>query len=56
VASVAVGGTAAMAVGIALSHFTGRRWWWSAARQLLIAAGAAAITYGIGAAVGVSGG
>ena len=56
VASVAVGGTAAVGVGIALSYFTGRRWWWSAIRQLLIAAVAAAITYGIGAVVGVSGG
>lgn len=56
VASVAIGATAAVAVGIALSHFTGRRWWWSAIRQLLIAAAAAAITFGIGAAVGVSGG
>lgn len=52
--SVIIGAVAAIAVGAGLSVFTQRTWWWSAGRQLLIAAGAAGITYGIGAAVGVS--
>jgi len=54
VASVVVAGGAAVAVGAALSVFTRRRWWWSALRQLAISAGAAAITFGIGSAVGVA--
>lgn len=54
-ASVAIGVVAAFAVGASLSFFTGRRWWWSAVRQLLIAGVAAAITFGIGAVMGVAG-
>jgi VIT1/CCC1 family predicted Fe2+/Mn2+ transporter len=51
--SVALGATAAFAVGAALAHFTGRSWLWSAGRQLLISGVAAAITYSIGHLIGV---
>jgi vacuolar iron transporter family protein len=54
VASVAAAGVAAVLVGAALAAFTLRPWWWSALRQLGISAVAAAVTYGIGSAVGVS--
>lgn len=53
--SVALGGIGALVVGAGLSVFTGRSWLWSAVRQLLIAAAAAAVTYSIGYAIGVSG-
>ena len=53
--SVIVTGVAALAVGGALSLFTGRRWWWSSLRQLGISAVAAAITYSIGRVVGTNG-
>ncbi len=52
--SVAVGAFAALVVGAGLSLFTRRRWWYSSLRQLAISAVAAAITYGIGHAVGSS--
>ena len=55
-ASVVVGVVASVLVGASLSMFTGRSWWWSALRQLLIGAAAAGVTFGIGVAVGVSGG
>ena len=54
-ASIVITAVAALAVGAALSIFTGRPWWWSALRQLLICAAAGAVTYGVGAAVGISG-
>jgi VIT1/CCC1 family predicted Fe2+/Mn2+ transporter len=54
VASVVAASVAAVIVGSALAAFTRRPWWWSAARQLGISAVAAAVTYGIGTAVGVS--
>jgi len=54
VASVVVGGLAALGVGAALAVFTHRSWWWSSLRQLLISAVAAAVTYGVGTAVGIS--
>lgn len=50
--SVALGALASLAVGAALSLFTGRSWAWSATRQLLISAAAAAVTYSIGHLVG----
>ncbi len=53
-ASIVIAAAAAVAVGSALSVFTGRRWWWSAFRQLAICAAAGAVTYGVGAAVGLS--
>ncbi|MGH9129425.1 MAG: VIT1/CCC1 transporter family protein [Acidimicrobiales bacterium] len=55
IASVAIGVVASLAVGAGLSLFTSRSWWYSAARQLLLAGVAAAITYGIGSAVGAAG-
>lgn len=54
-ATVACGVVASALVGAGLSIFTGRSWWWSAGRQLLITVCAAAVTYGIGSAVGASG-
>lgn len=53
--TVVLSGCAALGVGGSLAIFTGRRWWWSALRQLAICAAAAAITFGVGAAVGLSG-
>jgi VIT1/CCC1 family predicted Fe2+/Mn2+ transporter len=54
-ASVIVGAVAALAVGGALARFTGRAVVHSALRQLAISAVAAAVTYSIGRAVGISG-
>jgi len=54
VASVILGALASIAVGAALARFTCRSVIWSAGRQLLLSAAAAAITLGIGSAVGVS--
>jgi VIT1/CCC1 family predicted Fe2+/Mn2+ transporter len=54
IASVILGAIAALAVGAALARFTGRSVVWSASRQLLLSGAAAAITYGIGSAVGVA--
>ena len=52
IGSVVVGAVAALGVGAALAVFTQRSWWRSALRQLGISAVAAAVTYGIGHAVG----
>lgn len=52
--SIVIAALAAVAVGAALSLFTGRSWWRSAFRQLAICATAGAVTYGVGAAVGLS--
>ena len=52
-ASVVVGALAAVAIGIALSAFTGRSAVRSAARQLAIAAAASGVTFAVGNAVGV---
>jgi vacuolar iron transporter family protein len=54
VASVIVGAAAALAVGTVLGVLTGRSIVRSALRQLAVAAVAAAITYGIGRAVGAT--
>ena len=54
VASVVLGAVAAVLVGAALARFTGRSIIRSASRQLIISAVAASVTYGIGAAVGVT--
>jgi VIT1/CCC1 family predicted Fe2+/Mn2+ transporter len=54
-AVVVLVGVAALVVGGLLSIFTGRGLWFSAIRQLAICAAAGAITYGVGAAIGVSG-
>ena len=53
-ASIVIAAIAAVIVGSALSLFTGRSWWWSAFRQLAICAAAGAVTYGVGATVGLS--
>lgn len=53
--SVIIGALAAVGVGSALAVFTRRKWWRSAFRQVAISAVAAAVTFGIGHAVGVSG-
>lgn len=55
VAAVILGIAAALTVGALLARFTGRPVARSAARQLLFSAIPAAITFGIGSAVGVSG-
>jgi VIT1/CCC1 family predicted Fe2+/Mn2+ transporter len=52
IASIVLGVVGAVIVGALLARFTDRPWPRSVARQVLIAAGAAAITFGIGAAVG----
>ncbi len=54
-ASIVITTIAALAVGAALSIFTGRSWWYSALRQLAICAAAGAVTYGVGTAIGLSG-
>ena len=53
VTSIILGALAALAVGVALATFTGRSKVRTALRQLGIAAAVAAVTYGIGTAVGV---
>jgi len=55
VASLVLAAVVALAVGAALSRFTGRPWLRSAARQLLIAAAASGVTFGIGRLVGAGG-
>ena len=54
VTSLAASAVALMVIGIGTSGFTGRSAVFSALRQLAIGAAAAAITYGVGTAVGVS--
>jgi VIT1/CCC1 family predicted Fe2+/Mn2+ transporter len=54
VASLAGSGFALMLIGAGTSLFTGRSAAFSALRQLAIGLAAAAVTYGIGSAVGVS--
>jgi VIT1/CCC1 family predicted Fe2+/Mn2+ transporter len=53
VSSVVLSAVAALAVGAALAAFTRRSWWRSSARQLVMTALPAAVTYGIGALVGI---
>jgi VIT1/CCC1 family predicted Fe2+/Mn2+ transporter len=54
VASVAIGAVAAFALGAIIGMVTGRSVLRTAVRQLVVAAFAAAVTYGVGAALGVS--
>jgi VIT1/CCC1 family predicted Fe2+/Mn2+ transporter len=54
VASIVIGACAAIGVGVMLGVLTGRSAAKSALRQLLVATVAAAVTYGIGRAVGAS--
>ena len=53
VTTVILGAVAAVIVGVVLSRFTGRPTVRSALRQLLFAGVPAAITYGVGSAVGI---
>jgi len=53
-ASLVLSGVALFAVGAAVSLFTGRSLVYSGARQVLIGAAAAAVTYGVGAVIGVA--
>jgi VIT1/CCC1 family predicted Fe2+/Mn2+ transporter len=52
--SVILSAAALCAIGLLTSLFNGRSPWYSAARQTLFGCAAAAITYGIGALLGVS--
>ena len=52
--SVALAAFALFSIGIVTSLFNGRSPWFSAARQVVIGCAAAAVTYGAGAALGVS--
>jgi VIT1/CCC1 family predicted Fe2+/Mn2+ transporter len=52
--SIAASVIALAGVGVLTSMFNGRSPWFSAARQVLFGCVAAAVTYGIGAALGVS--
>ena len=51
--SAAMSAIALFAVGASVSLFTGRSGLYSGMRQLLIGAAAAAVTFGIGSAIGV---
>jgi VIT1/CCC1 family predicted Fe2+/Mn2+ transporter len=51
--SIVLGATMAIAIGVSVATFTGRSKIRTAARQLAIATLAAAVTYGVGTAVGV---
>ena len=54
IASVIIGGIAALALGAAIGMMAGRNVWGTALRQLAVAAVAAAVTYGVGSLLGVS--
>ncbi len=56
VVSAAMSGVALFAVGAGVSLFTGRSGLYSGGRQLVIGAAAAAVTFGIGSAIGVGAG
>lgn len=53
-ASIILGAVTSLLIGVALAAYTGRSRVWTAARQLALVVVAAGVTYGIGAAVGVS--
>lgn len=55
VVTIVLAATLAIGIGIALAAFTGRSPVRTVARQLLVSGSAAAVTYAIGALVGVSG-
>ena len=52
--SIAASAAALCGVGLLTSLFNGRSPWFSAARQVIFGCAAAAVTYGIGTALGVS--
>jgi len=53
-AALVLSGVALFVVGAAVSLFTGRSFVYSGTRQVLIGAAAAAVTYGVGAVIGVA--
>ncbi|MFF3664826.1 VIT1/CCC1 transporter family protein [Microtetraspora malaysiensis] len=53
--SVIASSVALFAAGAVVSQVTARSWWFSGLRQLLVGAVAAALTWGLGTAVGASG-
>jgi vacuolar iron transporter family protein len=53
-AGLVSGGIGLLAAGIVSSLFTPRPWWYAGSRQLLLGAAAAAATFLIGAAIGVT--
>jgi VIT1/CCC1 family predicted Fe2+/Mn2+ transporter len=54
IASVIIGGIAALALGAAIGFMSGRNVAGTALRQLAVAAIAAAVTYGVGSLLGIS--
>ncbi|MCY1145216.1 VIT1/CCC1 transporter family protein [Actinoplanes sp. Pm04-4] len=52
--ALAVGGLGLFTVGAVVGRFTSRPWWKGGLRQLALGALAAAVTYGVGALIGVS--
>jgi vacuolar iron transporter family protein len=54
--SLAFGGAGLFVAGALISRFTGRGWVYSGLRLLALGGAAAAVTYGIGALIGVDGG
>jgi VIT1/CCC1 family predicted Fe2+/Mn2+ transporter len=52
-AALAAGGVGLLLAGAVSSRFTPRPWWYAGLRQFLFGAAAAAVTYGIGALIGV---
>lgn len=54
VASIVIGGVAALLLGAIIGSFAGRSVWRTAVRQLAVAAVAAGVTYGVGHLFGVS--
>ncbi|MDP9182950.1 MAG: VIT1/CCC1 transporter family protein [Actinomycetota bacterium] len=51
-ASLALAALGLFGAGALVSRFTTRSWWYSGGRQLVLGAVAAAVTYGVGSAVG----
>jgi VIT1/CCC1 family predicted Fe2+/Mn2+ transporter len=54
IASLVAGGVGLLAIGAAITLFTGRPVWASAGRQLLLGFAAAAVTFGLGRLLGVA--
>ncbi|GAA0922211.1 VIT1/CCC1 transporter family protein [Pseudonocardia zijingensis] len=50
--TVLVSAAGMFVAGTIVSRVTARPWWWTGSRQLLLGGAAAALTYGVGAAVG----
>lgn len=54
--ALGVGGVGLFAAGAVVARFTALRWWSNGLRQLVLGAAAAAVTYLVGALIGVGGG